>query len=94
MKIDRRLNDLVVAVNHECNPARVKEIVAGGVDVNAATGAGCTALMFAVMPNEYGDHKGPVAGSRAWIRGKGGVTKPSRRRQDRRFRRLCPVSQI
>ncbi len=49
-------NDLLCAISDESNIAKVLSIVKSGIDINRPTRAGCTPLMFAVMPNEYGDH--------------------------------------
>jgi len=50
---------LLQAVHHTCDIARCRELLDSGVDVNGATSKGCTPLMFAVMPNEFGDHNAP-----------------------------------
>lgn len=39
----------------------IASLIDAGVDVNYRTKAGCTPLMFAAMPNEYGDPTTPRA---------------------------------
>lgn len=54
-------NDLLIACADDCCVNRVKEIISSGISVNQRTDAGCSPLMFAVMPNECGDHNAPSA---------------------------------
>ena len=53
--------ELVSVVCDTCEVARCREILDSGLDVNTATSTGGTALMLAVMPNEFGDHNSPRA---------------------------------
>lgn len=52
------LQELITAAS-ACDVARCHAILDSGLDVNTPNSAGCTALMFAVMPDEYGDPTGP-----------------------------------
>jgi ankyrin repeat protein len=52
---DERLNELIVAIHDTCDVDHCLRLLDAGLDVNAATSAGCTPLMFAAMPNEFGD---------------------------------------
>ena len=52
------LNDLIICVQDEWDKVKVEEIIKSGIEVNAKTEAGCTPLMFAVMPNDYEDYTG------------------------------------
>ncbi|MEQ9065163.1 ankyrin repeat domain-containing protein [Gimesia chilikensis] len=55
------LNDLIQAVNHRYNIENTRAILNAGVDVNTVNPKGLTPLMFAVMPDDYGDHTHPEA---------------------------------
>ena len=49
-------NDLIIAVSETCDVTQIKDILDSGIDVNQQNEFGYTALMFAVMTNELGDH--------------------------------------
>ena len=59
--VDTQLNDLICAVSDKCDVEEALHLVEAGIDVNYSTAAGCTPLMFAVVPNEFGDHNGSAA---------------------------------
>ena len=54
--LDPAHNELLIAVHDTCDIHAVRRLIAGGIDVNLTTPTGCTPLMFAVMPSEFGDH--------------------------------------
>ena len=54
-------HELIKAVRDTCDVIRCHEILDAGFDINTATSKGCTALMFAAMPNEHGDPNDPQA---------------------------------
>lgn len=53
--------ELLHVVHDTCDVARCRQILDSGIDVNATTSKGCTPLMFAVMPNEFGEQNVPQA---------------------------------
>ena len=56
-----QFQQFLCAVGDTCDLSQCRKILESGLDVNARTSVGCTALMIAVMPNEYGDHNSPYA---------------------------------
>ena len=56
-----QFQQLIHAVSDTCDLRKCREILESGLDINSTTSAGCTALMFAVMPNDYGDQNTPHA---------------------------------
>ncbi|MEM1180436.1 MAG: ankyrin repeat domain-containing protein [Acidobacteriota bacterium] len=52
---------LIHAVSDACDRAQAGKILDAGLDVNYQNAAGCTALMFTVMPNDFGDDNSPWA---------------------------------
>jgi len=55
-EVDKQINLFMCAVSDECSISKSRQLIDSGIDVNVSTVFGCTALMFAVMPNQYGDH--------------------------------------
>ena len=52
-----RLQDLLTAIDR-CDFAKVRQLVESGLSVNQRTEAGCTPLMFSVIPNPFDDPTG------------------------------------
>ncbi|QEG16137.1 ankyrin repeat domain-containing protein [Gimesia maris] len=59
--VDYSLNDLISAVSDLYDLNKTKEILGSGININTINAKGLTPLMFAVMPNDYGDHNDPRA---------------------------------
>ncbi|QDU50680.1 ankyrin repeat domain-containing protein [Gimesia panareensis] len=55
------LNDLIWAVSDRYSIENTRAILNAGLDVNTVNQKGLTPLMFAVMPDDYGDHTTPQA---------------------------------